>query len=78
MHIVYRKGEVCKEDVFFLCSDGFIHELGEGEIEKLFDPKLLQDRVSVKERIRNAISLVKERGEKDNITVVLVKVQEKL
>ncbi|MCI8927559.1 MAG: serine/threonine-protein phosphatase [Lachnospiraceae bacterium] len=78
LHIVYRKGEVCKEDVFFLCSDGFIHELGEGEIEKLFDPKLLQDRVSVKERIRNAISLVKERGEKDNITVVLVKVQEKL
>ena len=78
MHIAYRRGNVCSGDVFFLCSDGFIHELEESEIEKFFCPELLRDRVSIKERILNAISVVKERGEKDNITVVLVKVQEKL
>lgn len=78
LHIDYKRGEVCREDVFFLCSDGFIHELEESEIEKFFCPELLKDRVSVKECMRNAISVVKKRGEKDNITVVLVKVQEKL
>lgn len=78
LHIAYRRGNVCSEDVFFLCSDGLIHELEESEIEKFFCPELLRDRVSIKERILNAISVVKERGEKDNITVVLVKVQEKL
>ena len=56
-----------------LCTDGFVHELEDGEIKKLLGPELLVNRASIKRCITNAVSLVKKRGERDNITVVLIK-----
>ncbi len=76
LQTVYESGNVGREDVFFLCSDGFVHELEEDEIKELFRPTSLADRASIKKRLMDAVSLVRKRGEKDNITIVLVKAYE--
>lgn len=76
LHTVYNTGEIYVGDVIFLCSDGFVHEMEDEEIQDFFCPRLLVDRLSVKKRIKDAIFEVKKRGEKDNITVVLIKAQE--
>lgn len=73
LQIAYKSGSVEREDVFFLCSDGFVHELEDCEIMELLKPELLVDQPSIKKCLINAVSLVKVRGEKDNITVVLIK-----
>ena len=73
LQIEFGSGNVKGEDVFMLCTDGFVHELEDGEIKKLLDPELLVNRASIKRCITNAVSLVKKRGERDNITVVLIK-----
>jgi serine/threonine protein phosphatase PrpC len=76
LRIVYKDGNVEREDVFFLCSDGFVHELEDYEIRELLKPELLVDQSSIKKCLINAVSLVKVRGERDNITVVLIKAYE--
>ncbi len=76
LQIVYKGGYVEGEDVFFLCSDGFVHELEDHEIKELLKPELLVDQSSIKKCLINAVSLVKVRGERDNITVVLIKAYE--
>ncbi len=76
LQIVYQRGTVMENDVFFLCSDGFIHELEDEEIGEFFRPESLTDRTSIKKRLKKAVALVKERGEKDNITVILIRVRE--
>lgn len=74
LQVDYKSGNVHSEDIFFLCSDGFVHELEEEEICEFFNPNLLVNQPSIKKCLIDAVSLVKKRGEKDNITVVLVKV----
>ena len=64
-----------ENDVFFLCSDGFVHELEDEEIEAFFRPALLEDQASIKRSLKDAVALVKKRGEKDNVTVVLIRVR---
>lgn len=76
LQIVYESGNVGGEDIFFLCSDGFVHELEDDEIKEFLKPVSLVDRSSIKKCLMDAVSLVKERGERDNITVVLVKAYE--
>ncbi|HBA67845.1 MAG TPA: hypothetical protein DCZ40_00580 [Lachnospiraceae bacterium] len=73
LQIAYKRGSIAQGEIIFLCSDGFIHELGEDEIGELLKPSLLVDRAAIKKRLIDAVSLVKRRGERDNITVVLVK-----
>ncbi len=73
LHVVYESGNVNAEDVFFICSDGFVHELKDAEIRELLRPVSLVDRESIKRSLISAVALVKERGEKDNITIVLIK-----
>lgn len=73
LQIAYKSGSVERKDVFFLCSDGFVHELEDYEIMELLNPELLVDQPSIKKCLINAVSLVKVRGERDNITVVLIK-----
>lgn len=77
LQIAYKNGSVDKEDVFFLCSDGFVHELEEDEMEGLLKPVWLVDAASIKRCLVETVSLVKNRGERDNITVVLIKAYEK-
>lgn len=63
LRVAYRWGKVVENDVFFLCSDGFVHELEDEEIEAFFRPALLEDQASIKRSLKDAVALVKK-GEK--------------
>lgn len=69
----YVTGTVQKGAVYFLCSDGFVHELENNEIENIMNPKAMSDMNTAHDRLLSAIQTVKDRGEKDNITVVLIR-----
>lgn len=70
---VYLTGKVKKDAVYFLCSDGFVHELEEFEIEQIMNPHNMCDLNQAHECLLSGIEVVKTRGETDNITVVLVR-----
>lgn len=59
--------------IFLLCSDGFRHVITENEIFERFRPSVLDSADTMGRNSRYLIELVKSRGEKDNITVALVK-----
>lgn len=70
---VYLTGKVKKDAVYFLCSDGFVHELEEDEIKEIMNPHKMCDLNQAHECLLSGIEKVKSRGETDNITVVLVR-----
>lgn len=65
------KGKIKVNDGYLLCSDGFWHELND---EDYLDIIKAQDEL-ISSVIKSKISLVKNKGEKDNITCCLVKVK---
>lgn len=69
-------GKVSAEAVFMLCSDGFRHELSEQEIYEHFSPGIIRDTGAMDQNGRYLIDLVKNRKEKDNISVALIKCTE--
>lgn len=70
---VYQNGTVQKGVSYFLCSDGFIHELDRDELRIVMQPDEKDDMNGMHNRLLRSIETVKERGEKDNITVVWVR-----
>ena len=60
--------------IYMLCSDGLCHELNDGEMAETLEPFALSDKGKLGERARCLISRAKERGERDNISVILVRV----
>ena len=61
-------------DVFLLCSDGFIHEITKDELFQHFNTNVLSDSVNINSNINRLIDLNKERKERDNISAVVVKI----
>lgn len=70
--VIYGKTEC---GVYMLCSDGFIHELADDEIYESLNPINLMNKDSMHNNARYLIEQVKNRGEKDNISVLLVKAE---
>lgn len=69
--IIY--GKVKQDEVFLLCTDGFYHLVSGMEICNAFaSSKLVSERIMARQ-IKEMIRLAIERGEQDNISVVLVK-----
>jgi serine/threonine protein phosphatase PrpC len=64
-----------EKGAYMLCSDGFRHEISVREIYKFLNPNNLIDKKVMKSKIRYLIELVKQRNEKDNISVILVKAE---
>ncbi|MBR5337161.1 MAG: serine/threonine-protein phosphatase [Lachnospiraceae bacterium] len=58
---------------YLLCSDGFRHEMREREMADIFDPQFISDKEELGKRAQDAVATVKERGEKDNISLILIK-----
>lgn len=58
-------------DTFLLCSDGFVHKTGADELER----ELRNTNISTRDKIKELIEQAKERGERDNITAVIIKVE---
>lgn len=63
-------GELQDDDIYLMCSDGLSDLLAPDEIEKV----LIQTD-SLKEAAESLIALANEKGGRDNITVVLTKVE---
>lgn len=61
--------------VYMLCSDGFRHEITEQEIYQSLQAEVLKDKEIMHKNARKLIELVKERKEKDNISVVVIKAE---
>lgn len=59
---------------YMICSDGFRHEISENEIYNSLNPSNLIDKEVMHSNIKYLIELVKLRKEKDNISVILIKV----
>ncbi len=66
-------GDVHPNTVFMLCSDGFRHEITPREIYERFQPGALADEQSMHARAWELVELNKQRRERDNITVGLIK-----
>ncbi len=69
----YYRGPVFPDNMFVLCSDGFRHVLSPEEIYSYLNPLAAQDETTMK---NNAVALTewnKQRGEPDNISVVLIR-----
>lgn len=66
-------GNVENNAVYMLCSDGFRHEISREEIYGYLQPNALLSDSAMNENSRALIELNKQRRERDNITVALVR-----
>lgn len=66
-------GDVQTDAVYMLCSDGFRHEITPDEIYEKLQPGVLFDEYSMQSNAQYLIDLNKQRQERDNISVALVR-----
>lgn len=59
---------------YMLCSDGFRHEITEAEIYESLNPVNLMNKEAMHSNVKYLIEQNKQRHERDNISVILVKV----
>lgn len=64
-----------EKGAYILCSDGFRHEITEKEIVESLSPINLINKEAMHANAKYLIELVKQRNEKDNISVVLIKAE---
>lgn len=62
-----------KQGVYMLCSDGFRHKITEDEIYKYLNIRWFDNKKTMLRKSRYLIKLIKQRKEKDNISVILIK-----
>lgn len=68
-----KGGRVSPGDVFLLCSDGFRHKLTPQEMFDCFGKGKVTGKDMLRRTCSSLIRKVMERGEKDNISVAIVK-----
>lgn len=66
-------GEPAPNATYMLCSDGFRHEITPEEIFEALRPDVLFDEQTMQQHTLYLIDLNKQRQERDNITVALVR-----
>lgn len=66
-------GETKQNAVYMLCSDGFRHEITAEEIFEKFRPEALMDDNMMHTNAVSLIELNKQRQERDNISVALIR-----
>lgn len=64
-----------EKGAYMLCSDGFRHEVTEDEIYESLNPINLMNKNAMHNNAKYLIEQVKSREEKDNISVILIKVE---
>lgn len=69
----FLKGKVQKDAVYFVCSDGFRHQISDQEIMEKLGPKSINNMEELKYGCVYLTELVKNRKETDNITVAAIK-----
>lgn len=71
-HYQYRNGNIHSGDAILLCSDGFWHHLEKADLESISDRNTWEGDESLEQKLQALVSKIKERGEKDNITAVVL------
>lgn len=69
----FTKGQLQRNSVYMICSDGFRHQITEQEMLEKIGPKAACDEEKMKYGCIYLTELVKKRGETDNITVALIR-----
>ncbi len=62
-----------EKGVYLLCSDGFRHEINDDEILEQLNFKALKNKETMHNNTKKLIELVKTRGERDNISAIVIK-----
>ena len=68
-------GRANKDECYFLCSDGFRHEITSDEIMQAFYPMKNNEESEMENNIIKMIEINKARQETDNISGILIKVE---
>lgn len=68
----FQKGVFKENDVIMVCSDGFRHKISTDEMWEYLDKKAFKQKEGARESIRKLVEIIKDRGEKDNISAVLI------
>lgn len=66
-------GNIEKDSVFLICSDGFRNRITGDEIFDYLNPKRMTDTMKMKQNIDFLIKLNKDRNETDNISVISIR-----
>ena len=69
----FLKGKIQRNAVYFVCSDGFRHQISEEEIMEKLGPDNAANMEELKYGCVYLTELVKNRKETDNITVAAIK-----
>lgn len=69
---VYTRGFYTEGDCFLLCSDGFSHEIEEQEIVEALEISGKPSEKQLEELLMELAERIRERGEKDNISALLI------
>ena len=67
------KGTVHSDSEYMICSDGFRHMISEAEMYERLNPHALMEKYQMDINGKSLVELVKNRNERDNITVLLMK-----
>lgn len=71
----FVEGYAAQGECFMLCSDGFRRVISPQEIFAAFSPQSNPDEATMQNNVVSMIELDKARGETDNITVALLKLE---
>lgn len=69
----FTKGAITRNAVYMLCSDGFRHVITSEEMIEKIGPAVATDEEKMKYGAIYLTELVKNRGERDNITVAMLR-----
>lgn len=69
----FTSGNMIPDASYLICSDGFYHFIEEEEMINNYFVPSLENVMTMKERTDSLIECVKARGEKDNISVAVLK-----
>ena len=67
-------GSITANASYLLCSDGFRHVITQQEIYQYCNPEGNVTQYVMQQNIRSLIELNKQRGERDNISAILIRV----
>ncbi|MCR4691223.1 MAG: serine/threonine-protein phosphatase [Lachnospiraceae bacterium] len=69
----FVKNKISRGSMLMLCSDGFRNKVDEFEMFEGFRPKYMTDPRTMEKQCEYFTELAKQRGERDNITVLVAK-----
>lgn len=69
----YHSGEIKEDAIYLLCTDGFRNKVSDQELYTAFAVEGFNDEESMEEQAKKITEMVMERGEKDNISVILLR-----